>query len=324
MKKYEDTLAQIIENLHPDHKNENSTLHAEWMKSKGHRNIAARGQSKDYAHEVIEFEKNLAAASPNAEDRDDVTVCLYCSYGLNELLNIVQKYYNPMSLKDADSLTPQIHLASIIKSLAPSDFKTNRLIVMSPDYMRNLSSILSSTSKEVLQTYFMWKVVQAYSSAIEADELKPYSKFTNELQGKVMSVLMWETMRRNSNKVQDPESSPERWRTCVGHVDGGLGWILSRFFVEKAFSEKAKNFGDQIVSDIKDMFIEKLKVTTWMDKSVVQLAIEKVHKIVQKIGYPTKVGILEVDLVRPRLRTNPSIESEYHGPTKSSRLLSLR
>jgi endothelin-converting enzyme len=36
--------------------------------------------------------------------------------------------------------------------------------------------------------------------------------------------------------------------------------------------------------------VEKLKVTTWMDKSVTELAIEKVHKIVQKIGYPTKVS----------------------------------
>lgn len=43
------------------------------------------------------------------------------------------------------------------------------------------------------------------------------------------------------------------------------------------------------MSDIKDTFIEKLKVTDWMDKKVVDLAIEKVHKIVQKIGYPTKV-----------------------------------
>ena len=74
-------------------------------------------------------------------------------------------------------------------------------------------------------------------------------------------------------------------------MDNGLGWILSRFFVEKAFSERAKVFGDQIVSDIKEMFIEKLKKTTWMDKSVVELAIEKVHKIVQKIGYPTKVRL---------------------------------
>ena len=68
-----------------------------------------------------------------------------------------------------------------------------------------------------------------------------------------------------------------------------MGWILSRFFVEKAFSAKAKEFGDQIVSDIKDQFIEKLKVTEWMEKEVIELAISKVHNIVQKIGYPDKV-----------------------------------
>ncbi|CZR58105.1 related to endothelin-converting enzyme 1 [Phialocephala subalpina] len=269
LKKYEDMLAAIISNLHPDHKDENATLHAEWMKSRGHGKIAARGEGKNYAHDVVEFEKKLAAASPDAEDRDDVT-----------------KYYNPMSLKEADSLTPQLHLSTIIKSLAPSDYKTDRLIVLSPSYMTNMSDILSGTSKEVLQTYFMWKVIQAYASEIEADELKPYTRFMNTLSGK------------------DADSTPERWRTCVNHVDGGLGWILSRFFVEKAFSEKAKGFGDQIVSDIKETFIGKLQKTTWMDKSVIELAIEKVHKIVQKIGYPTK---------SPDIMDPPSLHNYYQS-----------
>ena len=73
-------------------------------------------------------------------------------------------------------------------------------------------------------------------------------------------------------------------------MDDGLGWILSRFFVEKAFSAKAKAFGDLIVSDIKDQFVETLKATPWMEKEVIELAINKVHNIIQKIGYPTKVG----------------------------------
>jgi len=93
---------------------------------------------------------------------------------------------------------------------------------------------------------------------------------------------------------QDPNSTPERWRTCVSHVDDGLGWILSRFFVEKAFSADGKDFGDQIVSDIKEEFIGKLQATTWMDKSVIKLAIEKTRAIVQKIGYPTKVRLSNI------------------------------
>ena len=54
-----------------------------------------------------------------------------------------------------------------------------------------------------------------------------------------------------------------------------LGWILSRFFVEKAFSENAKDFGDQIVSGIKEQFIKKLNAAAWMSKDVRKLGIEK-------------------------------------------------
>ncbi len=88
-------------------------------------------------------------------------------------------------MKEANSLTPPIHLSKIIDSLAPADYKTNRLIVMSPHYMEELTNILNRTSKEVLQTYFRWKAVQAFSSDIEADAVKPYRRFVNELQGKV-------------------------------------------------------------------------------------------------------------------------------------------
>jgi endothelin-converting enzyme len=75
-------------------------------------------------------------------------------------------------------------------------------------------------------------------------------------------------------------------------VDDGVGWILSRFFVEKAFSAQAKELGDRIVSDIKTLFIKKLKATAWMEDEVVQLAINKVNNIIQKIGYPTKVRLM--------------------------------
>ena len=90
-----------------------------------------------------------------------------------------------MSLKEANSLTPQIQLTKIIKKLAPSDYTTDRLIIGSPSYMKNLTDILSKTSRETLQTYFIWKVTQAFASEIEADEIKPYTRFVNKLQGKV-------------------------------------------------------------------------------------------------------------------------------------------
>ncbi|KXX82006.1 Endothelin-converting enzyme 1 [Madurella mycetomatis] len=201
---------------------------------------------------VVEFEKRLAAASPPTEERQDVT-----------------KYYNPMSLQDASALAPNIDLTHIVSSLS-SGYEVDRVIVTSPKYMKELQAIIESTDAAVLQSYFVWKVVQAFYSYVDSTIVKPYKGFVNELAGK------------------DPNSAPERWRTCVDHVDDGLGWILSRFFVEKAFSAAAKDFGDLIVSDIKDEFIKKLKGTEWMDDQTTEKAIEKVRNIVQKIGYPTK------------------------------------
>ena len=96
-----------------------------------------------------------------------------------------------MSLKEANKLAPSIHLEKIIKSLAPSDVTIDRIIVASPDYLKNLTDILSSTSKDVIQTYLIWKVIQAHASEIEADELKPYTRFVNELQGKVRYILRY-------------------------------------------------------------------------------------------------------------------------------------
>jgi endothelin-converting enzyme len=74
LKEYKDTVAEVLEHVLPDHKHENVTLHAEWMRSNGHSKIAARGQAKTSADDVVEFERQLASASPNPEDAQDVTV----------------------------------------------------------------------------------------------------------------------------------------------------------------------------------------------------------------------------------------------------------
>lgn len=210
-------------------------------------------KSADLVEGIVSLEFKLAQATPDEEDAEDVT-----------------KYYNPMNLDQIKRLLPQLSVQHLISTLAPLDFKPEKLIVGSPSYLKALSEILQETSAEALQAYFVWKTVQAYAYKVEDDALKPLKRFNNELLGK------------------DPDASEERWRTCIKVADNGLGWILSKFFVEKAFSEEAKQFGDQIVSDIKAQFIKKLRGAEWMSKDVRDLGIEKVHNIIQKIGYPTK------------------------------------
>lgn len=137
---------------------------------------------------IIDLESRLAAASPDAEDTQDVT-----------------KYYNPRSLAEVESLLPQLSVESVISSLAPHNYLPDRIIVGSPSYLENLSTILEESTAETLQAYFVWKTVQTYAYEIEDQALKPLKRFNNELQGK------------------EPDALQDRWRTCVKVVDNGLG-----------------------------------------------------------------------------------------------------
>lgn len=201
---------------------------------------------------LVEFESTMAQTAPDPEDLSDIT-----------------KVYNPRTLDEADAYNPAISVKAIIKYLTDG-YKPSKVIVASPEYLESLADILASQKREVIQTYLVWKLVQSYGSAVESDAVEPLRRFSNKLQGKAADV------------------KPERWRACIGVMDSDLPWILSRFFVERAFSKEAKDLGDQIIHDIKDQFIVKLRHSDWMTKTVQRLAIDKVNIIRQKIGYPTK------------------------------------
>jgi endothelin-converting enzyme len=90
-----------------------------------------------------------------------------------------------MPLVNASSLTPHLGLTGIIASLAPNTVEVDRVIVTAPQYMKALSSILGETEKDVLQSYFVWKAVQALYGYVDAPAVKPYKRFVNVLAGKV-------------------------------------------------------------------------------------------------------------------------------------------
>ncbi|ROW15879.1 hypothetical protein VPNG_02636 [Cytospora leucostoma] len=228
---YKDTIGSVLEALLKEVSPDTTTLST--FRAAGE----PSGLSKKIVDDLVDFESQIAAASPDPEDLSDIT-----------------KVYNPRTLDEAESYNPAISVKSIIKALSDGH-EPSKIIVASPEYLKALSKILASERRETIQSYLVWKVVQA---------------FNNKLQGKAEDI------------------KPERWRTCISVVDSDLPWILSRFFIERAFSKEAKDLGDQIIHDIKNEFSVKLENSDWMTEEVRQLAIDKVNLIRQKIGYPTR------------------------------------
>lgn len=90
-----------------------------------------------------------------------------------------------MSLKDAAALAPILGLEHVLTSLAPSNYTLDKLIASFPDYFRNVSDILAANSKDTIQAFLSWKVIQSTASSVIAPEVKPYTRFMNQLAGKV-------------------------------------------------------------------------------------------------------------------------------------------
>ncbi|TLD25650.1 hypothetical protein PspLS_06072 [Pyricularia sp. CBS 133598] len=228
----------------------------------------AKTEAKGLAESIVKLEKDIAAVTPSLSDLRDVS-----------------KTYNEMSLQDTAKLAPQLGIDKVLKALAPSNYTIDRMITAFPGFLGNVSKILTSAKPETVKGFLQWKVIQSLASAVDAPELKPLTQFNNKLAGR------------------DPDSTSERYRTCLSAVDSGLGWTLSRFYVESAFSAKAKELGNQVILDIKDVFSGRIDAADWMDKDAQKVAKEKVKNIVQKIGYPDQ---------SPNI-TNPQALKDYYA-----------
>lgn len=269
---------------------------------------SSRKHSSKLAMSVVDLEKKIAAITPPPEDQQDVTVSLEPIYDLFLFqcsnTNVFYPRNTTTSRKLERSASSLLHWVTtkswklsvrrllssrkpmLILIKVPSNYTVDSLLVAFPEFLANVSQILSETSKATVQSYLIWNVISAHYGRVEGPEVQPISRFFNVLAGK------------------DPDTKSERWKVCSGVVDGQVGWILSRFFVEAAFSEEAKKFGDQIIMDIKQQFISKLHGLSWMDDSVKELAVNKVNLIDQKIGYPTK---------SPNIMDPEALSEYYHG-----------
>ncbi|EPE33830.1 Metalloproteases (zincins), catalytic [Glarea lozoyensis ATCC 20868] len=208
---------------------------------------------RSIAQDIVRFERSLAAVLPEREDYGNLT-----------------RTYNPMTLVEADELAPLLQLPNFLQALSDPEVQIDRIILEIPESMKEINGVLSNTTDPTVRAYLRWKAIQHFASTIESDALYSWKQLLNELLGK------------------EPTSIPERWRTCLQNVEDGLGWMLSKLFVSKSFSSESKQFAEDIVSDIQEQWIAKLKTIDWMDDKVKARAIQKTRNIVAKVGYPVK------------------------------------
>lgn len=151
--------------------------------------------------------------------------------------------FEAMNITEIADLIPNLGLAETIVTLSPDGYTADRILVKWPEYWGNVSSIVQSTPKSILYAWLAYQIVLGYGPYVQTS-------------------------------ADDPTGSP-RWKTCVESLSG-LFYIGSRFWISAAFSQEAREVGDEMLLKIRSQFKTRIGQLTWMSDEVKALSMEKV------------------------------------------------
>jgi putative endopeptidase len=173
--------------------------------------------------------------------------------------------YHRLKIEELQNLDPdfnwQVYLANIHAPAAPS------LNVIAPDFFKAMNGVLKTTSLDDIKTYLAWQYVHSQAPLLPASFVtENFNFFRKTLTGA---------------KEQQP-----RWKRCVAMTDNELGEALGRLYVDKTFPPDAKARTLKMVNALEAALGQDIEKLDWMTAQTKGKAMEKLHAITNKIGYP--------------------------------------
>ena len=213
------------------------------------------GESKDVAErkagEVIAVETALAKVAMDRVARRDPN-----------------KTYHKMSVKEFAGLSPSFNWSAYLATLKLQG-KVTELNAAVPEFFRGLETVISATPIDELKTYMTWGYLRSSAPALS-------SKFVNE------NFDFYGRMLAGQKEMQP------RWKRCITAVDSDLGEALGKKYVELTFGKEGKDRMTEMVRNLETALEKDLQQLDWMTPATKKRALEKLHAISNKIGYPEK------------------------------------
>lgn len=232
----------------------------------------ADAEAQSRAETVMRIETALAKASMDITSRRDPVAV-----------------YHRMKLAEFEALAPAFNWTAYFAELKPPAI--GEINVAVPDFFTAQQALLNSVSLDDWKTYFTFHLIHSQAAALP-------TKFGDEnfaFFGKYLTGA----------KEQRP-----RWKRCVSAVDGDLGEALGKAYVELTFGAEGKKNTLEMVSQIEKAMQQDLNQLTWMTPATKKKALEKLHAITNKIGYPdnwrdySALNIVRGDALGNSVRSN--------------------
>ena len=238
---------------------------------------APQAQADKQAADVMALETALAKISLDVTTRRDPNAV-----------------YHKMTLAQFEALEDSFSWARYFSTIGAPAMQT--LNVASPDFFKGEESLLKSEPMDVFKTYLTLHILNSQSMVLpEVFDREAFAFYGKFLTGQ-------------------PEQKT-RWKRCVAATDADLGEALGKVYVQQTFGAEGKERTLAMVHNLETAMGQDLQQLTWLTPATKQKALEKLHAITNKIGYPDRwrdysaLKIVRGDAMGNSLRAN---EFEFH------------
>jgi endothelin-converting enzyme/putative endopeptidase len=188
------------------------------------------------------------------------------------------KIFHKMNRAELQALTPSFDWSAYLATSGVPGLQTFN--VTEPEFFKALETLLQSESLGNWKTYFRWQVVRQNAPYLSTPFVMANFDFYRKF-------------------LQGTEQIRPRWKRCVQLLDYQLGEAVGQVYVARTFSPELKARTLQMTKQIEDAMQQEIKALDWMGAETKQRALDKLHAVVNKIGYPDQWrDYSSVDVVR--------------------------
>lgn len=227
--------------------------------------------STEIAETIMQIETDIAENHwTRVENRDDV------------------KTYNKYKKSDIIKLSPNFNWKLFFDSAKLE--KADEIIVRQPSYFSALSDILIKYTLDDWKNYSKFRLLNNFAPRLP----HTFADANFDFYGKTINGL----------QVNRP-----RWKRAVSAINGTLGEVVGKVYVEKYFKPEAKERMLLLVENLKVSMADRIEKLDWMSEETKVQALVKLSKFNAKIGYPDKWKDYSELVVEPDQLIENSIRS---------------
>jgi predicted metalloendopeptidase len=163
------------------------------------------------------------------------------------------------------------------------------LVVAQPSYVKAFAAAVGEWPVDRWKPYLKSSLIRGYAPYLS----KAFVDARFDFYGRTLSGT--------------PEQRP-RWKRAVSAIDGNLGEMLGKLYVERHFSPTAKARMEQLVANLQRAYKDGIDKLEWMSPETRTQAQAKLAAFTPKIGYPntwrdySNVRVMREDLVGNMMR----------------------